>query len=261
MTLRQGEGGSTARKQRGLAMLFRQGMRMTMRMPYPYWHIDLNAGCGWNKKADCPGSPLVFLEEAERVGRSFRAVFCDNDPDAVRELKERTMFAVDQFDPASITWVCRDNAEALTEFGRSIAAEDSPGKAFGSVLIDPNGSKGIPFDAVHEFFRRFTRIDLILNVNLSLFAMVRECKGNPNTPGFDDFPDPEDVCGFKQLKSHWLVRNPPAGCNGNRFALFIGRNTDKGMTKFEEFYRLDSTQGQLIVKGLRRQNPAQETFW
>lgn len=261
---RQGEGPNTPRKQQGFAMLFRTGLLISKSLlRFHYWHLDMHAGSGWNPNANCPGSPVVFLEEARKVGRSFRALFCDNDPATVAQLRKRLAFAIEEFDDAAISILCEDNRDALSYFAEWIASEsESPAKAFGSILLDPNGFKkeDVPLEHLRIFFAVHERIDLILNVNVSLFARVRGCKGNPNTPGFDDWPDPVDVFGLESLKRFWLVRNPQRGGNGDRFVIFVGRNTTAGMTRFEEFYPLHSEQGQAIVRHLVRVQPDQRYF-
>ncbi len=260
--MKHGQGKHTSRKEDGFRMILRQCLRMTQRMLTPYWHIDMNAGSGYNAVSECMGSPLVFLEEADNVGRSFKALFCDNDPEAVASLRNATFFAVEATDSSALSVVCKDNREALDDFSRWIMAEEPrPEYAMGTCLCDPNGyPHGFPTDAIARFANRFPRIDLVLNVNVSLFARVRGCKGNPNTPGFDKFPDPETVLGLKPHKTHWLVRNPPKG-GRESFVIFLGRNTEAGMTCFEEFYPLDSTRGEEIVKTLRRVTPDQKLLW
>ena len=267
----------TPRKQAGFAMVLRQNLKITKSKTlgdYPYWHLDCNAGCGYNHVADCPGSPLVFLEQAERVGREFRAFFCDNDPEAMEQLRAATLFAVERTLSSAIRGVCCDNAVAVKLFSDWIAEDEGrPELAIGSIIVDPNGHPngparerhrkrvGYPGDtllaALKGFLDSHRRIDLILNLNISLFARARKCKDNPNTPGFDDWEDPEDVLGLKPLKAHWLVRNPSRGGKGDRFVMFIGRNTSIGMKGFEEFYPIDSHRGQLILKNLTRVEPEQ----
>lgn len=259
---KQGQGKHTPRKQIGFSMLLRQCLLMTKNLSEHYWHIDLNAGSGFNILSDCPGSPIVFLNAAQAAGRSFCALFCDNDPDAVAQLGERLAHRVEQFDSSTIAIRCQDNAIALGEFADWIyQVEPRPQFAHGTVLCDPNGSRAFPTQALIDFTQKFPRIDMILNVNFTLFAMIRNCKGNPKTPGFDNFPDPRDVVGLRPFKTNWLVRNPPPGGHGQNFCIFFGRNTDKGMSSFEEFYPIDSIRGEQIVNSLQRVIPEQPLFW
>jgi hypothetical protein len=122
--MRQGQGGHTPRKEAGLAMLFRQGLLIAPK-DRPYWALDLHAGCGRNEVAGCPGSPVVFLEEALQAGRPFNALFCDNDEAAVLLLRERTAGAVERTDSSAVRVVCQNNALALADFSAWIVAEDA----------------------------------------------------------------------------------------------------------------------------------------
>lgn len=269
--MNQGQGNSTPRKEAGFAMIFRQCLLMTKRLPYPYWHIDLNAGSGHNEKADCPGSPVVFLDEAEEVGRPINAMFCDNDPEAAERLHAATSFRAERFDSSTVAVRCKDNAEALKEFAEWIRSEEArPEYAIGTCVCDPNGYPyGFPRDAILEFATRFPRIDLLLNVNVTLFVMAMKyrenCKQNGRRSGMEDWPDVNSILGLRPCKSHWLVRNPPfiPGGRGHRFVMFLGRNTGKGMTGFErqEFYPIDSDRGHAIVNHLKRVTPEQGRLW
>jgi len=245
-------------------MVLRTGLLISKALPdRPYWHLDMHAGCGWNDKADCPGSPIIAIEELNRSGKSYTALFCERERALCEQLRGRLAFATHEAmgSSANAGTTCQDNRGALHDFADLIAGGDDPRFAMGSVFIDPNGFKeeDVPLDALRGFFAVHRRIDIILNVNVSLFARVRGCKGNPNTPGFDDWPDPADVFGLKPLKNYWLVRNPPRGngSGGERFIMLVGRNTAAGMTRFEEFYPLESPRGKAIVCDLVRVQPDQ----
>jgi hypothetical protein len=258
----QGEGSNTPRKQLGFALLFRQCLRISLAVPYPYWHLDVNAGCGWNRVSGCPGSPLVFLSEAALVGKPFNAFFVDSDAPGVEELRHAVGQAFLKCDNSTMAVACLDNRAACERFSEKIAeAEGRPDLAVGSWVCDPNGFHGLPLDGLKMLCRRHPRIDAILSLNVSLFGRVRGCKGNSATPGFDNWPDPEDVLGLQPLKKHWLVRNPSWGGRGERFTIFLGRNTEAGMTRFKDFYPLESEAGQRIVRYLKGTRPDQGTLW
>lgn len=267
--MRQGQGRTTERKQNGFTLLFQQRLRVSKAgaaAGHPYWHVDLNAGCGRNEIAGCLGSPLVFLNEAVSSRRRFNALMCDSDPDAIRRLDDVTYFARERADGSQLRLVCDDNAAALAQFSEWIADEEKrPELAVGTWLCDPNGGSKenrLPLEALKRFCHRHQRIDAVLSLNISLFARVRKCKGNPRTPGFDHWPDPQDVCGLRPFKAHWLVRNPaPRRGSGESFTMFLGSNHPGGMEQFEQFYRLESAKGQEIVNNLKRVQPDQPWLW
>lgn len=256
----QGQGKGTARKEDGFAALFRLLLKVSTGEAvrnFPYWHLDLNAGVGWNDKAGCPGSPLVFLREAARVGRPCRAYFCDNDPEAAGRLQANVLAEGAPPEGSERHVVCCDNADLLARVGAEIAADERvPELAVGSCVCDPNGFRQwFPVGGLVDFFDRFRRIDCILNLNTSLFARVEGCKRSANAAirkGFEDWPELGELLGGFH-KQTCFIRNPSKGGGGReRFVTFLGTNARIKRTPFKDFYPLDSWQGQEIVRTLRR---------
>jgi hypothetical protein len=159
-----------------------------------------------------------------------------------------------------------DNADFLRDAAQEIrAAERNPGLAVGSCLCDPNGfPEGFPVEALKDFAREFPRIDLVVNLNVSLFARVRGCKASANEAirkGFVYWPELGDLVGLYPRR-HWWVRNPPAGPWGmERFVTFYGHNWPRTKrTAFAEFVPLDSLAGQEIVGTFKRHASDQKLF-
>src|SRR5262249_15186317 len=87
---KQGQGDNTRRKEDGFGAIFHTSLDISKgARRYPYWHIDLNAGSGFNEKAQCPGSPVVFMQEAARAARWVRAYFTDLNAEAAQALRQR----------------------------------------------------------------------------------------------------------------------------------------------------------------------------
>jgi hypothetical protein len=269
---KQGQGNGTQRKEEGFAALFRMSLRVskaTAVAAFPYWHLDLNAGCGWNVKANCPGSPAVFLDEAIAAARSgpVHARFCDTDPVAVESLRANCFGLCCRIGPeASVAARAVDNADFLRGAADEIrVAERNPGLALGTCLCDPNGfPEGFPVEALRDFTREFPRIDLVVNLNVSLFARVRGCKESEREnirKGFVHWPELGELIGLYP-REHWWVRNPPAGGLGQeRFVTFYGHNWPRTKrTAFAEFVPLDSLAGQEIVGTFKRQASDQKLF-
>src|SRR4051812_1061599 len=89
--LRRGRGGpgqsaATIDKERRIAACLSVGMKIAEakfgQSGFAYWHLDANAGSGWNEEVNVPGSPLVFWQVANLYlnGLGPRAFFCDRDP-------------------------------------------------------------------------------------------------------------------------------------------------------------------------------------
>jgi len=173
----QGQSGYTRFKQERFAPVLAQSLRISKApsvVRYPYYHVDLNAGGGFNADAGVEGSPLNFLRAVERTGRSNVYVFfVDRDPIAIEELIRQPAVLAYSRDRLSIHE--GDNAELLPivrEFVR--ARERRPEYAVGSILIDPNGyHNGIPWEALRLFCAEFPRFDLFLNLNVRSFKLER----------------------------------------------------------------------------------------
>lgn len=265
----QGQGIWTSRKEEGFANVFRQSLYLSMSArPFDYWHIDLNAGGGFNHEADCDGSPLVFVREACKVSRTFRAYFCDHDGSLVDELRDRLVsFALladgsgpnpDCLFPAGshFTFACCDNADFLPRVAQHIRNQETNSRhAVGTCLCDPNGyPHGFPTEALMAFAHEFPKIDLILNLNVSLFARVRGAKASRNEKtgkGFRNWPELGELVG-RFPRPHWWLRNPPPHRGtGDRFITFLGRTYRPDRGRFADFLPLKSRIGQEILRTLR----------
>ncbi len=124
-TMIQGQGSSTSRKESGFAALLRLSLRISKAPTAAknrYWHIDMNAGSGFNGLANCDGSPVIFLKQAAAVRRSFTALFCDIDAENTQLLNSRIAGMIP--DNSSVTVVCGDNEQALNDFSQLVSSSD-----------------------------------------------------------------------------------------------------------------------------------------
>lgn len=256
----QGQGMFTAIKQAGLGAVFATSLDISMggaARAFPYWHIDLNAGCGWNEKADCEGSPLVFLRAAAERGRSVRTYFCDVDPEKVRSLRGNVESLCLPHDDAHVSYVACDNAVALPAILKEIAGAERPKYAVGTCLCDPNGyPHGFPVEAIRAFAAACPRIDLVLNLNVSLFSRVLKTRTGVRPPGFAHWPTPEEILAGLG-RAHWMVSSPPRGGKGERFVVAYGQSFDRGGRRFRHFYPLASQQGVEIIRSFGHIPPEQ----
>jgi len=232
---------------------------------WPYWHIDLNAGCGWNEAAACEGSPLVFLRAAIGRKRRFNACFCDRDKAALADLRGRALPLCPAFAPDCwLTFDGRNNAEALAAWGQKIAVSEKTKYAVGSVLCDPNGFRdrrdpraGLPVEALRRFAAIFPRIDLIFSLNISLFRFVGGHKEKQHA-GFLDWPTAWEAV-MSLGRPHWLVSNFRDRGKGHRFVVLLGRTSEE-VRQFRHFYPTDSARGREVLQNLRTVRPDQPSF-
>lgn len=258
----QGQGRATAFKERGFGSAFRVSMSLSNGKNvarFPYWHVDLNSGSGWNEQSRCDGSPLVFLQLAKEHRPNYRAFFCDKDEVAISRLAERV--GKDAFCFRS------DNSEMLPVVSAAIAKEErNPHFSVGTVVCDPNGYFGdaIPCKELEVFAERHERIDLIFNLNVRTYQMGRAHVQNAISsnaingwsrkfwPSIADLPN-------HFPRNHWLVSEIRSPGQGDRFVIVIGRNVKTDGHKAMGHYRFDSVDGERLLEefegAAKRANP------
>jgi three-Cys-motif partner protein len=172
----QGQSEYTRFKEERFTPIFTQSLLISKAQPvarYAYYHVDLNAGSGFNDKAHVAGSPINFLHAADRNDRrNFYAFFVDHNREHVAALIRRP-----EVEAANkrVHLFHYDNSEVLPVVAQFIAdRERNPQFAMGSIVVDPNGyHEGVPWDALREFCHAFTRFDLIMNLNVRQYQMER----------------------------------------------------------------------------------------
>lgn len=249
----QGQSTATADKERCIGSAITIGMTIANKAfggkGFRYWHLDANAGSGWNDDVDVPGSPLVFqYARAERLtDMQVEAFFCDMNVDRLKQLEAR----LHQY--PNCYCLPGDNEEAIDVFAQAIRSRENAQFAVGSVVVDPNGywfrnqkGEGAPVRALTEFSKEFPRIDIILNLNATAYK-------RQDGAGHEVMP-PRAVLESLN-KSCWLVRRTV--CRGADFLLAVGRNMKTGDHTSLGFHHLHSDAGMevmLRVEGKRQEN-------
>ena len=257
----QGQGGTTELKVRGIGAAITVTMRICT-IPkleqFPYWHIDLNAGSGYNHEAGCIGSPLAFLNAAEKVGKkNYRAFFCDINRAAISELRSTLL------GNPRCSCIHENNRVLLPEIARLIRARESnPHFAMGTVLCDPNGyfyGDAVPTEELYQFCREFPRIDVILNLNVTIRRWIR---GNiaARRRGWEDKRclRVDELPDFLNRK-HWLIRDL-ASKGGHQFTVMVGRNHKMDDHQAMHFHHLHARQGRNIVAQVETADVQQALF-
>lgn len=174
----QGQSGYTRFKYARFAPVLAQSLRISKAVPvarFPYYHIDLNAGSGFNDDAGVDGSPLNFLDAVRRTGRdNFYAFFVDHTLECIAQLGGRPEI---EAHPTRVFLHHADNAEVLPVVSQFIADhERNPRFAVGSIVIDPNGYHGgVPWEPLRTFCAAHPRIDIFINLNLRSWTLERAC--------------------------------------------------------------------------------------
>lgn len=239
LSLTQGQSDATEFKERGLEAAFAINLKIFKARiadrfgdRFPYWHFDINCGCGINEKIGCIGSPLAFLRAVESIGlRRYFAGFCDID-----ERQLGVLMARDQV---------RNNEQCFTFHGRNDALIDAipdiitkvekPERAVGMVLSDPNGFE-VPLDNLAELSMRCPGIDIAIHWNTRIRRLYRGQGWE-----FVDIDEAIDMLG----KRYWLIREPRGA---HQWTVLIGRNIKTGDHKTLGYFHLDSEKGQDIMR-------------
>jgi hypothetical protein len=199
----QGQSLSTIDKGRQIGAMYAMDLQIVRRRcPGEKFHcFDLNAGCGWNWRFQVPGTPLVFVDAAERIlGNCWEAWFYEIDPGRAAELAQR------------LNGIPRCHVLAEDNVGFVRVAERLPWSALGSVLVDPNGwlyrkpnGEGCPITEMARFFAHHRRMDFLANLNMRTFRLM-EGAAKHNLAKYREF------CSLRELpalfqKRHGLVSN------------------------------------------------------
>ena len=253
----QGQGGATRFKELRFTLILAQSLRISKSPKvahYAYYHVDLNAGGGYNTEVDVAGSPLNFLDAAARNQRpNFYAFFIDRDPACIEALIERPEIL--RADASLISIHLGDNSELLPTVAQFIAARERPRYAMGSVLIDPNGyHSGVPWAALRTFCKAHPCMDVVMNLNVRTYQMARPHIITGTWKGRELHP----ISSFPSVFSrpHCMVTEV-CQIKGDRFIQFVGRSMRTSSPDYRSigFYDLASERGQRIVAEIEKSDP------
>lgn len=122
-----------------------------------FFYVDLNAGVG-RYSDGLAGSPLRFIDAAERTGQQARAVFCEAGERQLRSLRSAV--------PRDSRWaiMAGDHADHAEAIGETIRERSGTRTPFGLILADPNNTQ-VPVDAINTILRAAgpNRIDVAIH--------------------------------------------------------------------------------------------------
>jgi hypothetical protein len=246
----QGQGRRTADKERALGATLKVSFDL-VRAPhlrrFGFYYADLNAGCGWNEDAGCPGSPRIFLDVADASGHpDVHAFFVDRRVDAIRDLERNVLRGRPNAYP-----IHYENREVLPMLGEFIRARgERPEYAVGAIFIDPNGYFGDevpPRDELRAFARAFPRIDLIINCNLRSRRLFLSKQGK-GFPTWDArwVPEVEDLRA--ELGRPYMQVQVRPGHRGDDFVTVVLRSMPTGDHRRVGLYDADSPEAQMMLR-------------
>jgi three-Cys-motif partner protein len=241
-----GYGPYTPTKIKHLGTLFEYHMKVTHAVlsKHPeylqtYRYIDATAGGGDATAGKTPGgvlgSPIVFLERAERLQLNFRADLIECEACNIESLKNAvdTAVQVNGWRAPNIHY-----HQGLYENVILTLLPRVSDREFGLLYFDPSGNL-INFEVVSHAAKMRPKMEILLYLSGTNYKRTY-----PTTGKFlDDYRD-------KVGKKHWLIRNPIFRDN-HQWTFLLGSNTDLFKDyKRIGFYRLVSDEGQEIWEKL-----------
>jgi hypothetical protein len=255
----QGQSAYTRFKEERFVPVLAQSLRISKAdkiARFAYYHVDLNAGSGFNEEVKVAGSPLNFLAAVERnQRRNFYAFFVDRDLSCIRDLIRRPQV---EAHADRVRLFHADNAEILPIVSEFVAArEPNPHLAIGSILIDPNGyHKGVPWEALREFCAAHPRFDLFINLNIRSYRMERS-HILTDWKQYELRPVSQFPTWFS--RPHWMWTDI-VQLAGNSWMQFVARTMATDTPGYSQigFYDSRSERGRFILNKLEAQEPGSQ---
>lgn len=197
-----------------------------------YLYLDLTAGPGIVDGA--MGSPLIFLQEATRLGIPFRAYFCEQKPNAVLRLREAVNRLHAKVGPFSGVWSVLEG-DSKDTIGSLIANKlrGLPAKGYGLAYADPNGTD-IPIDTMRRLadVPKLATLDFLVHVGATHYKRGGLKTGLLRTD-------------LRRIGKPYMQFREPIGIHQWTFAILTGWNA---FPKFAPigFWPADSPAGQRI---------------
>jgi len=201
-----------------------------------YYYYDINAGPGIYDNGEV-GSPVVFVQEAERARINYQATFIEINEDSYKRLV--SLFK----DNPNVKVYCGDNQEILPE----IVPNDKTGQwRYGMLYTDPNGI--FNDKAIANFIgnKCFGAMDVLINCPASAIKRSINCYKCKDDRKLED--------RLRTInKSCWIVKDPQ---NSRwQWTHILLTNWPK-LPEFKEInmYRHNSTVGKEIFAKLNNTN-------
>jgi hypothetical protein len=250
----QGQGPTTRHKERIYGSIFKINRDIAKRIckRFPYIHVDLNSGSGYNEDRKCDGSPVVFHDLVASGSMDFRMIACDIDPQAVDTLRSRELAGDNRVDI-----VCCDNKEIFPLVEQRIReTQGRPYMATGSVVLDPNGylhRKQTPVDELMAFAQKYPRMDMILNLNIRDYLRVVGLRAKPTSTKWHSmfWPHPKELPELFHREFGLVAIRKPVNGTGDAFITLVMRNYQAGDHQKLGLYDFTRDTGKQMLTELR----------
>jgi hypothetical protein len=190
----------------------------TFRTPQPYFHLDLNAGAGYNELVRHEGTPIIFMRQAVKYPQlAMAAQFVERNGESVERLRSRmagqfarqfngSLFGMDR----SFSIIRGDNEERLIRFVQEVVPSlaANPRTARGSIISDPNGwTRSGGAVNLRTLKAALAALPRMLVLIFFPFAQAKRCdqyKMNGEQGPVKNI-ETRNVCDFLPMRRYWLV--------------------------------------------------------
>ncbi len=193
-----------------------------------YTYFDLNAGCGVDPDTNEDGSPLIFVDEAEKNGLEYQAYMVEIN-DASHEVLRSNLDAAKAYRAAAVH---ADHSEFVSDF-----YQRGYGKKFGLFYADPTGLDDLPLELLAKLSRYWTKADILMMVQGTSIKRGVKAHGHPRLLNRLETIN----------KRRWAVREP---ADKYQFTFLYGTNGPLPVWAAEGFHDITTSKGQEILRKL-----------
>lgn len=224
-----------------------------------YYHIfDITAGSADSNDT----SPIIILKEMLAIkDLPYKAWFIEANPKTYQLLKlniEKFLEKLPSYEKEYIQSnesISIHNMDCVKFLNGRFMAQNKDEFGYpriGLLYLDHNGTANRILPCLENISRRWTKLDLLININAGAIKRCLGCTKN-NLPGFEKFlPLKESIA--KINKKTWYIRDHYYGCGtkykwvmlfGTNYPNTNGRNYN--ICRPKDFVPLDSEEGQRII--------------
>jgi len=213
-------------------------------------YVDMNSGSGWNEKANCIGSPLLFLQEANEYDFGLDINFIEKKADRATELYRRLR---EECQHEKLLPMCNvrtgDNHEILPTI-------IDWGKRYGLVYCDPDGPENLRMDELAKISRNqnFRFVDLLIRISGTGYKRAKN--GSKNDQKYPNLK----VALQSINKTKWFIREIREQDPWQWTFLFGTNWPDYKAMANERFYDITSASGAAIFNKISFTIQEQQSF-
>lgn len=156
-----------------------------------YYYFDLNAGTGVTPDGKKDGSPLIFIQEAERAAIEYNAHMIEVNPDNFKCLdRNLAYFGIAAYRSRAIL---ADHNDYMASF----CVPRYRGE-FGLFYTDPTGIDDLPFETLARLSHYWGKADILMALSAANLKRVGVAHGRPRLIDY-----------LRSIKKRrWVIREP-----------------------------------------------------